>query len=258
VGVTLTATDNLSGIAATTYQINGGSVHTYSGKFTVAGSGAHQVTFHSTDRAGNGEATQSVSFNIKGKTTTALSSSVNPSQFRQSVTFTAHVTSSVTGTMTGSVTFRNGTTIMNTVPINSSHVATITVAGLTAGSHSITASYAGNANFLSSNSAVLTQTVNKAKTTITLASSLNPSHHGNPVTFTATVIGAFGGSATGTVQFRQGTTIVGTGAVSTTTHKATFTTSALAVGTHSIKAYYSGDGSFATGVSAALNQVVNP
>ena len=258
VGVTLTATDNLSGVAATTYQINAGAVHTYSGPFTVAAAGAYQVTFHSTDLAGNAEATKSVSFTIKGETTTTLSSSPRPSQFRQAVTFTAQVTSPVTGTMTGSVTFKNGTAILGTVPINTSHIATITVATLTVGSHSITASYAGNASFLGSTSAVLTQTVNKANTTTAIASSLNPSHHGNAVTFTATVTGAFGGSATGKVTFKEGPTILGTGAVSTTTHKATFTTSTLSVGTHSIKASYAGDGNFRSSVSAALSQVVKP
>jgi hypothetical protein len=125
-------------------------------------------------------------------------------------------------------------------------------------SHSITASYAGNASFLGSTSAVLTQTVNKANTTTAIASSLNPSHHGNAVTFTATVTGAFGGSATGKVTFKEGPTILGTGAVSTTTHKATFTTSTLSVGTHSIKASYAGDGNFRSSVSAALSQVVKP
>jgi hypothetical protein len=97
-----------------------------------------------------------------------------------------------------------------------------------------------------------------AKTTTTLASSPNPSHHGNAVTFTANVTGAFGGSATGTVKFKEGAAVLGTGAVNTTTHKATFTPSALAVGTHSIKASYSGDGNFTSSVSAALSQVVKP
>jgi len=52
-------------------------------------------------------------------------------------------------------------------------------------------------------SPVVTQVVNKATTTTTLASSPNPSHRGESVTFSATVTPQFGGAVSGTVQFIQ-------------------------------------------------------
>ncbi len=57
-------TDAGSGIASTVYQLDGGTAHTYSGPFTVTGSGTHTVTCHSTDHAGNVEATRTATVTI--------------------------------------------------------------------------------------------------------------------------------------------------------------------------------------------------
>ena len=57
--------------------------------------------------------------------------------------------------------------------------------------------------------------------------------------------------------FKDGITTLGTGPVNTTTNKATFTTSALAVGSHSITADYGGSVDDAASNSAALAQTVN-
>ncbi|HEX4687644.1 MAG TPA: PxKF domain-containing protein [Nocardioides sp.] len=56
VEVSLDATDALSGVGETTYSIDGAAPKMYSGSFDVTGEGKHQVTFHSTDVAGNVEA----------------------------------------------------------------------------------------------------------------------------------------------------------------------------------------------------------
>jgi hypothetical protein len=256
---TLSATDASpgSGVASTVYQIDSGSVLNYVSPFTIGTTGSLKVYFHSTDHAGNVESTHTVLIHIEAPTTTTLTSSINPSSYHQSVTFTAKVAGTFGATPTGSVTFKNGAVTLGSVAL-AGGVAKFTTSGLTVGSHNITASYNGSGKNLASTSAALTQTVNKAHTSTTLASSLNPSHRGNPVTFTATVTGAFGGSASGSVKFKDGTTVIGTGTVNTTTHKATFTTSTLAVGTHSITAAYQGSVSFLTSTSAVLKQVVNP
>lgn len=104
VKVTLIATDTLSGVASTVYQINGGALQAYTAPFSVSNLGSNTVTFHSTDNAGNVEATKSVSFTIKGATSTSVASSKNLSSSGSAVTFTATVKSTV-GTATGTVTF---------------------------------------------------------------------------------------------------------------------------------------------------------
>jgi Big-like domain-containing protein len=78
------------------------------------------------------------------------------------------------------------------------------------------------------------------------------------VTFTASVSAAAPGSGTptGTVTFDDGSTTLGTGTLDSE-GVATFSTSALTVGTHSIKAVYASDGNFSGSTSAALKQVVN-
>jgi large repetitive protein len=94
----------------------------------------------------------------KAATTTTLASSRNPLNFGQSVTFTASVTPQFSGTVKGTVTFYDGAMALKTMAL-SGGVAKFTTSTLTAGAHSITATYNGNANFDSS-SASLTQTVN--------------------------------------------------------------------------------------------------
>lgn len=135
-------------------------------------------------------------------------------------------------------------------------MATLNVTTLTIGTDSLTAVYAGNANFVTSTSVALKEVVNKAKITTTLASSANPATHGTSVTFTATVKPAYTGSATGTLTFKDGTTGLGTAAVSTTTHQAKFSTTKLVVGTHKITAVYGGGTDFLTSTSAVLSQVI--
>ena len=191
---------------------------------------------------------------IPQATSTSLTSSLNPSTFGQIVTFTATVTSAAAGTPTGTVTFKDGATSLGTVTLNASGQASFSTAALSVGTHTITATYGGSLNFATSTSAGLTQTVNRAPTTTTLASSSNPSALGQAVTFTATVSGA-GGVPTGTVTFLDGNTSLGTGTLNPS-GQATFSTSSLATGSHNIKAVYGGDGNFAGSNSGTLKQTV--
>lgn len=100
-------------------------------------------------------------------------------------------------------------------------------------------------------------TVTQGQTTTSLASSANPSVFGQAVTFTATVSATApaAGTPTGSVQFFDGATSLGTATLSG--GQATLTTSTLSVGSHSITATYNGDPSFLTSTSAVLTQVVN-
>jgi hypothetical protein len=97
--------------------------------------------------------------------------------------------------------------------------------------------------------------IGRFNTSTSLSSSLNPSISGQSVTFTATVTSSATGTPTGSVTFKDGTTTLGTGALSSGIAK--FTTSTLAVGTHSITAVYGGDATSLGSTSAVLSQVVN-
>jgi hypothetical protein len=118
----------------------------------------------------------------------------------------------------------------------------------------VTAAYGGDSNFGGSTSKAVKQVVDKATTTTTLASSLNPSNVGQSVTFTASVSPQFSGTVTGTVTFYDGTTTLETKSLSG--GKAKYTTAKLTAGVHTIKATYNGSTDF-TGSSASLTQTVN-
>ena len=99
-----------------------------------------------------------------------------------------------------------------------------------------------------------TSTPEKATSSTSLVSSLNPSTHGASVTFTASVTST-ASIPPGVVTFKDGTITLGTGTLSS--GKATFSTSALSVGTHSITAVYGATTNFSSSTSAVLSQVVN-
>jgi hypothetical protein len=88
-----------------------------------------------------------------------------------------------------------------------------------------------------------------------LLSSLNPSVSGQSVVFTATVASTAGGTPTGTVTFLDGTTALGVGTLNGS-GVATFTTSSLAAGSHSIMSTYGGSSNYSSSASPTVSQGV--
>lgn len=189
--------------------------------------------------------------------TTALTSSANPSTFGQSVTFTATVTGNAP---TGSVTFKDGTAVLCSAVGLAGGSAICATSSLSVATHSVTVNYNGDANNTISTSAPLSQVVNQVSSSTALTSATNPSTFGQSVAFTATVTG---NAPTGSVAFKDGaSTIAGCGGVSFTggtsnSPSAVCATVALGTGTHSITAVYSGDSSNSGSTSSPLSQVVN-
>lgn len=145
---------------------------------TYAAVGSHNiVATYGGDQnfaASSGNLTQTVT---QASTITAVTSTPDPSNPGQSVTFTATVTVLLpgSGTPTGSVTFYDGAVILGTVALNAASPddAVLTTTALTvAGAHSITAVYAGDANFGGSTSSVLIQTVNPPSVTFKVPTGL--------------------------------------------------------------------------------------
>lgn len=105
-------------------------------------------------------------------------------------------------------------------------------------------------------SILLTGAATQAPTTVTLTSSVNPALAGQPVTYTA-VVGAIGtGTPTGAVTFDAGGVAFNTQMLASGSATALAMNSALATGTDSIAAVYSGDPNFTGSASAALPQIV--
>jgi hypothetical protein len=201
-------------------------------------------------------------FDAANATATQLSSSVNPSLFGQAVTFTATVSAAAggTGAPTGMVTFMDGTTPLGTGTLSvvaGVDRATWSTAALIVGSHSITANYVGSGNFGASISAPLTQVVNKASTSTAVVSSIGSAVYGQSVAFTATVSAMSPGSGTptGTVQFQVDGNNIGTPVALTAGTATSVSLSTLAAGSHTVRATYSGDGSFLTSTGTNAQNV---
>ena len=187
-------------------------------------------------------------------TVTTVTSSLNPSTFRNAVTFTATVTSAAGAVSTGSVTFTIDGGAGTSVSVDATGHASLTISTLEAGSHGVVASYGGSATFAPSTGS-LTQIVNPAATTTTVTSSPNPSTAGQAVTFTAGVTSP-AGAVTGAVTFLEGSTVLAGPVPLNTAGQAAFTTSALAAGSHVITAQYGGAPNF-TASSGTVTQAVN-
>ena len=124
--------------------------------------GSHSITASyggDTNDAGSSSGAVSQTINPDA-TTTSVSSSVNPSVFGQSVTFTATVivTGPGSGTPAGTVNFQDGATTLGSGTLDSGGHAKFSTSALAAGSHSITAVFAGSVNFAGSTSSARART----------------------------------------------------------------------------------------------------
>lgn len=165
---------------------------------------------------------------------------------------------SVNPLATGTVTFYNGSTAIGTAQI--AQVGSIGIALLettfnSIGAQSITAHYSGSNFFLASTSAPVTIGVyneNLTATSVSLQASTTTPQYLTNVTFTATVSPAV---ATGTVTFYNGSTSMGSAAVSAGT--AVLTTQFAAGGTDTVHAVYSGDYNYLSSTSNSLTMNVS-
>lgn len=212
---------------------------TYSGTATLA--------------ASDGVLTQVVN---KAVTTTALTSSTNPSDVGESVTFTATITSAGEPVSAGSVQFAvDGTDVGDAVAPDASGQVTYTSNALPAGTHVITAEFSGTTTLATSDDD-LDQVVAKIVTETEISSSLNPSRVGDEVTFTATVTVAGAPLTTGSVQFADDGAALGAPQPLAADGTATYATADLAEGTHPITATLVTTPQYAGSTSDPVNQVV--
>ncbi|MCL5262829.1 MAG: Ig-like domain repeat protein, partial [Acidobacteria bacterium] len=129
--------------------------------------------------------------------------------------------------------------------------ASLRVAG---GPYPVVATLAANTDYAQA-SGSSTLTVSKAASAVSLTSSTTNANLNANVTFTATVTSATTGTPTGSVEFLDGSTVLGTGPLNNQ-GVATYTTSTLTAGLHQITAVYQGDVNFTGSTSAALAQIV--
>jgi hypothetical protein len=246
--------DNTGKAALSLSNLSGGS-------HNITASYAGDGNFNPSSASGAGSVSLIVA---RSNTSATLSSSQNPTVFGQAITFTVKVTSSLGASVVpaGSVSFTDGSSIIGTASLDGTGTATMTLNSLISGTHVISAAYAGNANFNSSSASPLSQIINKNSTAVTLSSAPNPSSFGQAVIFTVQVTASstgLGGASsipTGSVTLTDGATVLSTLKLDST-GAATFSTSTLTAGQHSITAAYGGDPNFSEGSSIAYTQTVS-
>lgn len=175
-----------------------------------------------------------------------LVSDRNPSTCGDKVTFTNTLSQL---DATGTVTFYDGSDPIVTVPVVDG-VATLSIATLTVGTHSITSAYSGDGGHLPVTSNKIDQVVNPIPTTTTLTGDPNPSFCGQKVTLTVHVDPT---TATGQVILFGDAT----GSATLVNGEATFSL-VLGTGVKSFGAYYAGDGCHSASQSGKLEQVTVP
>lgn len=189
---------------------------------------------------------------------TTLTVTANPatSFYSQQVVLTAAITPNTAQdhNPTGTVTFSAGSTVLGAESV-AGGIATLDVTSLPPGIDAVTAAYSGDTNFAPSSGSA-TETVSGYGSTTALIAAPDPAGAGQTVTLTATVNGVgYSAVPTGMISFYDGTNLLGQGTLSAT-GQATYTTAALALGTHSLTAVYPGSAPYATSTSAPFSEII--
>jgi len=152
--------------------------------------------------------------------------------------------------------FFDGSTVVGIAPVSGGK-ATFTTSFTTAGAHSLTARYSGDSYYQGATSAVYTQTVDSTTTptdTLELAVSTAKAVFGQHVILFARVVGNVSTPPTGTVNFFDGSTKIGSANLA---FSSAYLVVTFAVGTHSITASWAGDSNWPAATSAAVTLTVN-
>jgi hypothetical protein len=194
---------------------------------------------------------------LAGNTTTSLSAAPKPAAPGQSIILAAQVSGALSGIpLTGTVTFKEGATILGTANVGTNGLASFSIATLLTGTHSITSTYGGSSDYNGSTSQSLAVNVTTIPTSIGLNVSPNPATAGQTVTMVATaVVSLANQTPTGTVTFSDQTGTLGTTPL--VNGVATFATTTLSTGTHQITATLNPTGFFGPSTSAVVTEVIN-
>src|SRR5262245_35715772 len=160
------------------------------------------------------------------------------------------------GTPTGAVTFtESGTVLAANVPLDGTGHASFTTSSLGAGNHIITATFTSGSGWQGSSGNSPALLVQDGTSTM-LTSSGSPSDFGHLVIFTASVTPAHVGAGVpgGSVAFTDGATVLATVTVDST-GQAAFSTTGLAMGTHTITATFTGTAGWGPGTASLVRGI---
>ena len=257
---------NLDGLPTATATLNSGSSgSTATFSVTIPSAGVHTLqTVYAGDSNYNASTSPAVTVTAtKGATVTSLTATPSTLTAGTAETFTATIApvnaaSGATYSITGTVSFYDGTTLLGTAVVNANSASLGNITLSSAVLHTITAVYSGDTSWAASTSNAITLQSVLLPDTVTLAVSTGTSGPGQSVSLTATVtpVGIPATNVeqnpTGNVIFYNGTTVLGTvalGASLNYSSAATLITGALPGGQNTLTAVYVGDLYYAPGTS---------
>jgi subtilase family serine protease len=225
----------------------------YSGDSSYSASNSSTVSISAAQGASVTTVTASPATLTAGKTET-LTATVAP----------VSAASGVTYTLTGTVRFYDGSTLLGAVPVSNNTAVLSGISLANNVSHTITAVYSGDTNWIGSTSAPLPLSATTLPDYVVLTANYAVAPPGVAVVLTATVtpatVSTSEANPTGTVNFYIGTTLIGQAALAAVTGSnssvATLTTQTLPAGPDSIYAVYQGDSYYDAATSNNLSIVV--
>jgi hypothetical protein len=148
-----------------------------------------------------------------------------------------------------------GTAATSFQVLSDAEIVAVAPAALAAGPVDVTVTTSAGTSATTS-ADLFTYSGNLTNTTTTLSSSASTTSYGQSLTLTATVAPGGSGTPTGSVNFMDGTTVIGTAPLGAS-GVATLTLNSLAPGDHVLEAVYTGDTNFAGSASLSpINQTV--
>ena len=236
--------------------LNGKGVATYKTKWL--GSGKHPIHAEYSGDAENDPAVSAAVTQVVTAAPTEVTreSDLNPAPYGASekLTATVEAVGPGGGTPAGTITFREGETVLETVQL-AGKTAKLSLKSLPLGEHDIIASYSGDPNHEPSNSQPLTQTIEPAASEVDLTSTEGPTPYGSAAKLKAKVlpVAPGGGTPDGTVTFREGETVLAS--VPLVNGLATYPLNGTEPGEYELVAAYSGNGNY-TASDASIAQTV--
>ena len=191
----------------------------------------------------------------------ALTAFPNPATVGQTITLSAAVTSSAAIPGPATITFSDGALTLGSLPLPASGIVTLPVSTLSLGTHSLTAAlHTGIPDTVRSLSKSLSVQINGLPATLTLTANPAPTAlAAAPVTLSASLVPAAplspGVTLSGTVTFADGGAPLGVASLSADGH-ASFPTTTLVPGPHTLTATFSGNTVFSSTAAAAITETI--
>ena len=269
-----TITFTLDGASAGTSNVVAGSPSVATIAIPLVSAGSHNLqAIYSGDNNYITSTSPSVAIAVaKGATVTTLVASPPALAPGVAETFTATIgpnnpVAGVTYSFGGTVSFYDGgSTLLGQVTVSSNQAILSGVTLKNGVSHSITAVYSGDGNWVGSTSTALSLASTLLTDSVVLSANHSAVQFGTALILTATVIpavaptGGVEANPTGNVIFYDGTAAIGTGTLTavagTDTSTATLTTQTLAAGQNTVTAVYQGDSFYAKATSNPLTLTV--